>query len=60
MKILQPHRPGEEVITTPMTFCATVESIIHCGATPVRVDGDRKTFGWQQGDFPNAGLTINT
>jgi dTDP-4-amino-4,6-dideoxygalactose transaminase len=37
-------RSGDEVITTPMTFCATVNSIIHCGATPVLVDCDRETM----------------
>jgi dTDP-4-amino-4,6-dideoxygalactose transaminase len=35
--------PGDEVITTPMTFCATVNSIIHTGATPVLVDCERYT-----------------
>lgn len=30
--------PGDEVITTNMTFVSTVNSIIHCGATPVLVD----------------------
>jgi dTDP-4-amino-4,6-dideoxygalactose transaminase len=35
--------PGDEVITTPMTFCATVNSIIHTGATPVLVDCDKYT-----------------
>jgi dTDP-4-amino-4,6-dideoxygalactose transaminase len=35
--------PGDEVITTPMTFCATVNSIVHTGATPVLVDCDRAT-----------------
>jgi dTDP-4-amino-4,6-dideoxygalactose transaminase len=34
---------GDEVITTPMTFCATVNSIIHTGATPILVDCDRNT-----------------
>jgi dTDP-4-amino-4,6-dideoxygalactose transaminase len=32
--------PGDEVITTAMTFCSTVNIIIHCGATPVLCDVD--------------------
>jgi dTDP-4-amino-4,6-dideoxygalactose transaminase len=36
--------PGDEVITTPMTFCSTVNAIIHCGATPVLADCDRSTM----------------
>lgn len=35
--------PGDEVITTAMTFAATVNAIIHSGATPVLVDCDRET-----------------
>lgn len=31
-------QPGDEVITTAMTFCATVNAAIHAGATPVPVD----------------------
>ena len=37
-------QPGDEVITTAMTFCATVNAIIHAGATPVLADVDPATF----------------
>lgn len=36
--------PGDEVITTPLTFCSTVNAIIHSGASPVLVDVDRGTM----------------
>lgn len=35
---------GDEVITTPMTFCATVNAIIHAGGTPVLADIDAATL----------------
>ncbi len=37
-------QPGDEVITTAMTFCATANSIVHTGATPVFVDCQRDTM----------------
>ena len=35
---------GDEVITTPMTFCASVNAIVHAGATPVLADVDPCTM----------------
>lgn len=32
--------PGSEVITTPLTFCASVNAIIHAGLKPVLADVD--------------------
>lgn len=35
---------GDEVITTPITYCATPNEIEHAGATPVFVDVDPETW----------------
>lgn len=35
---------GDEVITTALTFCATINAIIHAGATPVLADVDPLTM----------------
>ncbi len=37
-------RPGEEVITSPLTFCSTVNSIVHAGGTPVLADVEPDTL----------------
>lgn len=35
---------GDEVVTTPMTFVATLNTIVHCGAVPVLADIDAATL----------------
>jgi dTDP-4-amino-4,6-dideoxygalactose transaminase len=35
--------PGDEVVTTPLTFAASVNVILHVGATPVLADVDPRT-----------------
>ncbi|OIN98798.1 MAG: UDP-4-amino-4,6-dideoxy-N-acetyl-beta-L-altrosamine transaminase [Desulfovibrionaceae bacterium CG1_02_65_16] len=37
-------KPGDEVITTPLTFCATVNAILHAGGTPVLADVNPATL----------------
>jgi dTDP-4-amino-4,6-dideoxygalactose transaminase len=43
-------QPGDEVITTALTFCATVNAIIHAGATPVLADVDPATMNLDPAD----------
>ena len=51
--------PGDEVITTPMTFIATANSIIEAGARPVFVDVEAET-GNLDADLVEAAITDKT
>jgi dTDP-4-amino-4,6-dideoxygalactose transaminase len=43
-------KPGDEVITTALTFCATVNAIIHAGLQPVLADVDPLTMNLDPAD----------
>jgi len=51
--------PGDEVITAPDTFIATAEAISYCGANPVFVDVDEKTYNMNP-DLLEAAITPRT
>ena len=37
-------QPGDEVITTPLSFAASSNCVLYCGGTPVFADVDPKTY----------------
>lgn len=51
--------PGDEVITTPMSFVATTNSIVMTGATPVFVDVEKNT-GNIDADLIEKAITAKT
>ena len=51
--------PGDEVITTPMSFCATSNAIMHAGARPVFVDVEEET-GDLNAELIEAAITEKT
>ena len=51
--------PGDEVITTPLSFCATANAILHAGARPVFVDVEEET-GNMNAELIEAAITDRT
>ncbi|HWW01971.1 MAG TPA: DegT/DnrJ/EryC1/StrS family aminotransferase [Candidatus Acidoferrum sp.] len=51
--------PGDEVITVPNSFMATAEAISLCGARPVFVDVDERTYTMDPGKL-EAAITMRT
>jgi dTDP-4-amino-4,6-dideoxygalactose transaminase len=52
--------PGDEVITVPDTFIATAEAITYCGATPVFVDVDEKSYNMDPNKLEECIVTRNS
>lgn len=52
-------KPGDEVITTPTSFCATANAILHVGGKPVFVDVEEDT-GNMNADLIEAAITKKT
>ena len=44
-------QPGDEVITTPLTFAASSNCVLYCGGTPVFADVDPKTYNIDSEDI---------
>ena len=47
-------QPGDEVITTPLTFVATLNTIVQAGGTPVLVDIDPDTLNFDMQQVADA------
>lgn len=43
--------PGDEVVTTPLTFAASANCVLYCGGKPVFADVDEKTYNLDPEDL---------
>jgi perosamine synthetase len=46
--------PGDAVLVPALTYVATANAVVHCGATPVFVDVDPETWCMDPGQIPRA------
>jgi len=46
-------KKGDEVITTSMTFCSTINAILHAGAKPVLLDINKNTINLNENEIEN-------
>ena len=44
-------KPGDEVLVPSFTWVATANAVLYCGATPILVDCDPRTFNLNQDDL---------
>ena len=44
-------KPGDEVVTTPLTFAASANCVLYCGGTPVFADVDPHTYNIDPDDI---------
>jgi aminotransferase in exopolysaccharide biosynthesis len=51
-------KPGDYVIVQSFTFSATVNPIVYCGATPVLVDSEKRTWNMDPGLLEKAILRL--
>jgi UDP-4-amino-4,6-dideoxy-N-acetyl-beta-L-altrosamine transaminase len=51
--------PGDEVITSPITFVASANCAVHCGARPVFADIDPDTYNVSPGEIEKK-ITVRT
>lgn len=47
-------KPGDEVVTTPMTFAASANVIVHAGATPVFADVEKASMNLDPAELDRA------